>query len=284
MNENNLDYLKKQLFALGFKDKLNKVLEQAIYKELPDFIIGLDTKRKNKKGGFDHLHYDLNFRKSTKSDFYFLNNYEVGLRKQGDPWPRLQLFDPERHHRVTALEAYNLLSGRSVYKEIFREKEGNTLNSETGKPDKTGIWMKLDLDITGAYDYHPVQRFYPEYGYKLEESLNKYPFVGLDDDGEKEAVLKDLKKGNLLEMKLAINGRIDPVFVAANPQMKTIDIFDKQMTELRSEDIFSANEKHQSQVTNASVLQNDQESPPHLSVKPWEQDEHSEKNIVSRGR
>src|SRR3546814_18220768 len=77
------------------------------------------------------------------------------------------------------------------------------------------------------------------------------------------------------------------VFVAANPEMKTIDIYDKQMTELRSEDIFPANEKdenQQSQSKNASVLQNDQGLPSQLSVKPWEQDEHSEKNIVSRGR
>src|SRR3546814_12072482 len=107
MNEKNLDYLQKQLFTLGFKDKLNNVLEQAISKELPEFTIGLNNRRKGETGGFDHLRYELNFSRSKKSDLYFLNDYEVGLRKEGDPWPRVQLFDLEQHHRVTALEAYN---------------------------------------------------------------------------------------------------------------------------------------------------------------------------------
>src|SRR3546814_201360 len=287
MNEKNLDYLQKQLFTLGFKDKLNSVLEQAISKELPEFTIGLNNRRKGETGGFDHLRYELNFSRSKKSDLYFLNDYEVGLRKEGDPWPRVQLFDLEQHHRVTALEAYNLLSGRSIYKEIFREKKEDKQNLETERPDKTSIWMKLNMDVTEAYGYHPVQRFYPEYGYMLEESLSKYPFISLEDAEKKEGVLKDLKKGKLAEMRLDVNGELVPVFVAANPEMKTIDIYDKQMTELRSEDIFPANEKdenQQSQSKNASVLQNDQGLPSQLSVKPWEQDEHSEKNIVSRGR
>src|SRR3546814_8746784 len=61
------------------------------------------------------------------------------------------------------LEAYNLLSGRSIYKEIFREKKEDKQNLETERPDKTSIWMKLNMDVTEAYGYHPVQRFYPEY-------------------------------------------------------------------------------------------------------------------------
>src|SRR3546814_14334541 len=128
--------LQKQLFTLGFKGKLNKVLEQAISKELPEFTIGLNNRRKGETGGFDHLRYELNFSRSKKSDLYFLNDYEVGLRKKGDPWLRVQLFDLEHHHRVTALEAYDLLSGRSLSQELFREKKENKQNLETERPDK----------------------------------------------------------------------------------------------------------------------------------------------------
>src|SRR3546814_8892294 len=147
--------------------------------------------------------------------------------------------------------------------------------------------MKINMDVTEAYGYHPVHRFYPEYGYMLEESLSKYPFISLEDAEKKEGVLKDLKKGKLAEMRLDVNGELVPVFVAANPEMKTIAIYDKQMTELRSGDLFPANakdENQQRQSKNASVLQYDQGLPAQLSVQPRTQNKHSEKNIFSRVR
>src|SRR3546814_11367846 len=96
MNEKNLDYLQKQLFTLGFKDKLNNVLEQAISKELPEFTIGLNNRRKGETGGFDHLRYELNFSRSKKSDLYFMKDYEGGWRKEGDTGPSEEIFEREQ--------------------------------------------------------------------------------------------------------------------------------------------------------------------------------------------
>src|SRR3546814_14930451 len=110
------------------------------------------------------------------------------------------------------LEAYNLLSGRSIYKEIFREKKEDKQNLETERSDKTSIWMKLNMDVTEAYGYHPAQRFYPEYGYMLAESLSNYPFISLEDAENKEGVLRDLKKGTRAGMRVDVNGEGELVF------------------------------------------------------------------------
>lgn len=241
MNEKNLDYLKKVLDNLGFGTRLNEVLETAIRRELPRFTLGLNNtyrpvEAKDKRAPrTDHIRFELNFNKAKESDMYFLNDYLVTLRKQGEPIPRFQTFDLERDHRVTALQAWKLLSGLCFEKDVYQKQTGEDRGAE--RPEKTKVWFKLNLDVTDAYGNHPLRTFYPEYQYNLSDSLTKYPLKGLEDPAKKEEVLKNLKYGNLQDAELTIGKKSMPVMLAANPQMKTVDIYDKNMKEIRYEEI-----------------------------------------------
>ncbi|RYG23030.1 MAG: hypothetical protein EOO01_44620 [Chitinophagaceae bacterium] len=241
MNESNLEYLKKSLDYLGFGTRLNEVLESAIRRELPKFSLGISQHytpaefRGMPSGVKDHMRFELNFSKSNESDMFFLNNYQAVLSKYDNSAPLKQVFDLERDHRMTALQSYRLLSGFSLEKEIL-VKTGNENARETA--EKRPVWLKLNLAVTDAYGNHPLHRFYPEYNFDLEKSLEKYPFYLAGED-RKEKLLKELKNGGLAELELMVEGKPLGVFVAAEPQYKTLNIYSRDMARIPDASIFA---------------------------------------------
>ncbi len=124
MNKLNVEYLRRNLKYLGFGTALNDILEQKIAEGKERFHIStsaqFDNKLtlKDKEHPKDTIHYQLNFSKSNKTDIYFLNNYIAKLEKGGTEESLRQTFYLNNGNDVTAKEAYNLLSGRSISKAI----------------------------------------------------------------------------------------------------------------------------------------------------------------------
>ncbi|MEN5057121.1 hypothetical protein [Sphingobacterium kitahiroshimense] len=278
MNENNLGYLKKTLEGLGFGTKLNEVLENAIRREMPNFSLGITTRQKPLENSdrnaakTEHLIFKFNFNRSKDSDMYFLNNYHVALHQKGNPIVRQQTFDLERDYRITALQAYKLLSGLSFEKEVYlRNKTAE--GREPGRPqEKTSLWFKLNLDITDAYGNHPLRTFRPEYGYDIREALSKYPLKGLSTAEKIEEGVKALSNGNYFQDNLQIGKKNLPVSIAANPQMKTINIYDKDMVEIRDEVIFPEKARAKTTVSQPSPAQDRAASQAVQPEQPWVQE------------
>jgi len=241
MNESNLEYLKKSLDFLGFGTRLNEVLESAVRRELPKFSLGISQHytpsefRGMPSGAKDHMRFELNFSKSNESDMFFLNNYQAVLSKYDNSAPLRQVFDLERDHRMTALQSYRLLSGFSLEKEIL--VKANSENAQEAS-EKRPVWLKLNLGVTDSYGNHPLHRFYPEYNFDLEKSLEKYPFYLAGED-RKEKLLKELKTGGLAALELMVDGKPLAVLVAAEPQFKTINIFTRDMARISDAQVFS---------------------------------------------
>ena len=131
MNEKNFEYLKKLLDNLGFGSRLNAVLQQALEKDFNNFSLGISNFYLSDEGKIlgtpnkDIVKYQLNFNKSKSSDSVFLNDYRVFLFKPMEITPRSHTFDLERDHRITAWQAYRMLSGFSIEKNVFPpRKEG----------------------------------------------------------------------------------------------------------------------------------------------------------------
>lgn len=241
MNENNLEYLKKSLDYLGFGSKLNDVLESAISRELPAFTLGINQSylpsqaKRNPSQAADQMKFMLNFNRSKQSDMYFLNDYEVTLTRAGGNLPIRQVFDLERDNRITALQAYKLLSGNSLERDVYTKVE----NSET--PEKKKVWFKLNLDVQDAYGNHPLKKFYPEFKFDLSSAIDKYPFKGLAESA-KENMIKLLKNGNLAQAEMMVGKKAVQVFITANPQFKGLDVFDKNMAIIRQDELFPQRE------------------------------------------
>lgn len=292
MNENNLEYLKKTLDGLGVGTKLNDVLETAIRREMPKFSLGITSMRRPLDAKdvnapkTDQLTFSFNFNRSKESDMYFLNTYDVTLRPYNNPVARSQSFDLARDHRITAFQAHKLLSGLSFEKEVFlRSREES---EQQGLPsEKIPMWFRLNLDINDAYGNHPLRTFRPEYGYDLSEALGKYPIKGLDTPDKMQEAMTALSNGNYVHTTLAIGRKSVPVSIAANPQMKTIDIYDKDMAEIRDETIFpdwaAAREKEKQQQQQAAQETVQANSEKQAESVPWQQEPEQETGR-NRGR
>lgn len=203
-NEKNLEYLQKLLGNLGFGDKLNEVLESAISRELPKFTLGLNNYHRPLEikdltaPKTDAMRFTLNFNRAKEGDAYFLNSYDVALHKNLDLLaPQKQTFDLEWDHRITASQAYKLLSGMSLEKDIYVRPKGAAADAD--KSEKISAWFKLNLDVIDATGNHPLKTMRPEYGFNLEETLAKYPLKGLDKEPQRTDALKNLRNGNYVE-------------------------------------------------------------------------------------
>lgn len=68
---------------------------------------------------------------------------------------------------------------------------------------------------------------------------------------KRDAVIRALKYGNLIELPLEIEGKAQSVYVSANPEMKNLNIFSKDMQPIKHEQIFfTTNTREQANQSN----------------------------------
>lgn len=220
MNTKNLEFLKESLKYLGFGDKLNVNLEDQIKQQPAEFKLNFagefdkDSSKKN-------IEYTLDFKKSDQSDMYFLNKYQATLKNENPELDKTQTFYITKNSGVTAKEAFNLLSGRAVQKDL-NNKEGQPFNA----------WLQLDLNEKDKNDNYKIKYYNQGYGFELELAVNKYPIKELGNAEDKDKLMKSLKKGNLQQVTFIKEGREEKVFVEANPQYKTLNLYDSKMDKM----------------------------------------------------
>jgi hypothetical protein len=149
---------------------------------------------------------------------YFFNRYKATLKNDDPTLEKSQTFYVTKNSGITAKEAFNLLSGRSVNKDLTN-KEGQPFNA----------WLQLDFSQKDKNDNFKVKQFHSGYGYDLDAVVKKYPIKELSNDEEKVKLLKSLEKGNLQPVTFLKEGKEEKMQVAANPQYKTLDLYDSKM-------------------------------------------------------
>ncbi|WP_439879753.1 hypothetical protein ACSX1A_11250 [Pontibacter sp. MBLB2868] len=219
MNTNNLEYLKDGLKYTGFGDKLHEELERNVKMQAPAFQLRLQTPYNN-----NTMDYTLHFRKSDQADMYFFNKYEATLKTPNPEQDKSQTFYMNKNSGITAREAYNLLNGRSVHKEL--------LNAE-GQPYKA--WLQLDPNAKDMQGNHKIRQFHENYGFDLEKTLKQFPIKELHDPQQKEQLLQRLKKGNLYPVTVQQDGKEVTRFLEASPKFKTINVYDEQLHKVKRE-------------------------------------------------
>ena len=130
MNPINLQYLKDQLKYLGFGVTMYPELEELMQEQTPEFQILYHAEFNQ-----DYVSACLFFRRADSLDKYYFNRYEAVLQKARGGWEELrQIFYINQGQGVTLKEAYNLLDGRCVYKELVN-REGQRYHA----------WIQLDF-------------------------------------------------------------------------------------------------------------------------------------------
>jgi|GEM_PF-2374916 len=211
VNENNLAYNKNLLEKLGFGKALHDPLEKFIIQQQPEIKLSHEAQHFK-----DNVEYTLHFRKSDQTDMYFFNRYEATLKNSDEAFNRTQSFQVRNGNNVTAQEAFNLVSGRSVNKELF-----------TASGDRYEAWLKLDFSQKDKYGNYEVQQFHQNYNYDLDKALNKFPIKELADADQKAQLTASLKKGNMQQVTMDVDGKATKFYIEANPRFRTLNVRDE---------------------------------------------------------
>jgi hypothetical protein len=217
MNVKNLEFLKESLKYLGFGEKLNADLENKIKEQPAEFKLSIpgEFTRGDVK---ERVDFTLDFKKSDQTDMYFFNRYQATLKNDDPEKEKSQTFYITKNAGITAKEAYNLLSGRAVNKDL-ENKEGQPFNA----------WVQLDFAEKDKNDNFKVKQYHQGYGYDLENVLKRYPIKELGNDEDKAKLMKSLEKGNIQQVTFVREGKEEKMFVSANPQYKTLDLYNAKM-------------------------------------------------------
>ncbi|MBC9797579.1 hypothetical protein [Sinomicrobium weinanense] len=255
MNEENLSFLQEQVMYAGFGDTLDNDLKEKIAQQPETFALEYQTEY-----GKDKVEAELHFSQSNKEeykDMYFFNSYKVKLEREGQP-DMEQQFYINKGGSITLKEAYNLMCGRSVNKNLWN-KTGELYNT----------WLQMDFKQTNDKGNYGLKYFNENYGYDLDAALQKYPLKELENDTYKANLVESLKKGNPASATLVKEGMEDQkVYVVANPKFKSVTLYDSNMQRLgrRRREKLDASKK-QNQKQNQAV--EGDESSSSAKKKPW---------------
>lgn len=226
MNTQNLDFLKKSLLNLGFGEQVNKALEQQIGKKTPEFTLAA-------KHVFNQtpIDYQLHFKAGESEGMYFFNKYDATIPKaKGEDIN--QTFYINKGNGITAKEAFNLMEGRAVHKQLFN-KEG----------EKYQAWLQLDPENLTQNGSKEIKRFNENYGFNLEQVLAGKGIKEMGNDDSKQNLLKSLQKGNAQQITVTRGKEEVKYFVTASPQFKTVDLYDHQMKRIKREELLQPSQK-----------------------------------------
>ena len=218
MNEQNFEYLKDNIKYMGFGEKLFSELENNLKTGAPQFQLHYAAEVNRKP-----FEATLNFRKSDNSDLYFFNSYYASLKRNNGE-VKDQAFYLHKGKGVTAKEAYNLLEGRAVYKELTN-KEGQAYNA----------WIQLGFGKKDHNNNHEVKQYHENYSYDLKGTLSKYAITELQSPDKTDALLQSLRKGNIQAVTIEKEGMVSKMFLEANPQFKSVNLYDGEMKRVPKE-------------------------------------------------
>ncbi|MHB1920838.1 MAG: hypothetical protein ACYCOO_01250 [Chitinophagaceae bacterium] len=212
MTIENLNYLQQALKYLGFGDQLGAALESASDGQESAFQLKLCLEFNQ-----EPVNYVLDFKISDTHQRFFFHRYQATLCDHVAGWEKSQLFFIHRHAGFTAKEAYNLLCGRSVQKDLI-SMEGKTYSA----------WVQLDFSDREKNGNFKTRQYHEGYGYNLEELLSAFPIAELQDPVLRPRLIRSLKKGNIQPFTLGMADSEKKIFLAAEPRYKTFQFFDGQ--------------------------------------------------------
>lgn len=232
MNTENLSYLQKQLLNLGFGEKLNDELAKNIKAGKKEFTLTTDQEY-NKQS----VDYTLHYKEGKTNEMYFFNKYDASLRDKD----MQQTFYINKIGGITAKEAYNLMEGRAVYKQL-----------ENLENEKYNAWIVIDKENKTENGNFKLKTFGDGWNYKPERAVDKIDIVGINETGARDKLMKSLEKGNRHQVSAMKDGKEVKLFLEANPAEHRVNLTNwkgeaQQLEHYKKADLKNDNKKNQKQ-------------------------------------
>ncbi len=203
--------LEVKLKQAGFNDALNKV-ERYMRLGQTKFTVPVSYYL-NDKERIDHA---LQFKKDELG-YYHFEGFKASLRdKSKSSENRQQYFSADELSTFNAKQSYDLLSGRAVLTD--------------------GIWKQFDLNDKDADGNYRIKEFPENYGYNIEKALSQLP-LKISDQLEFASLTASLKDGRREEVLLLKEGAEQKIFIEANPQYKSLNIYNESLKKISISDV-----------------------------------------------
>ena len=163
----------------------------------------------------------------AKVNLYYIQKFQASLSRENRVDPIEQdFYFGNTTPSVTIQQAYNLLSGRAVYRENLSNKDKVTYNA----------WVQLDFNETNSKGNYKWQYYTDNYGYDVVEELTKFPVVGLTIPAAADALVRALQQGCREEVTMLVCGKQEIYYLEALPKFKSLVICDASGNPLTREE------------------------------------------------
>jgi len=220
LNERSYDYVKNQLFYLGFGEEIAKPLKDKMEQGLTEFTLS-----HSRKFGKDDTSSVLHFSKGDDKgkDMTFFNRVDVTLKQAGKE-DLTQSFFIGKDYNYTLQERYNMMDGRFAYREQPKmekiEENGEFKMKPTG--ETYFGWKGLNFKETDKHgNFMPKTMFWEH-----ERELHKYPIKELAEVYDTKRMIASMQKGNKVNVTILKDGEEIKGQIAANPRMQRFDFYD----------------------------------------------------------
>jgi len=206
-DERNFNSLNEEVQRIGFPD-LSEKLKNLIDKEQENFSIPLSYYLNEK----EKITHTLLFSKNAEGRLE-LDGFKSSLQNNSAPEDsREYYFKNGLENNFKVNEAYNLLSGRSV--------------------EHNQSWFQLDFNDQDASGSYHLKEFRNEYAYDLEKTLKAIP-LKISSQYEMEKLKHALRQGDSVSAVLVKNGRENQIYIEANPQFRSLNIYDQHFRKIQ---------------------------------------------------
>jgi hypothetical protein len=235
MEERAMTFNENQLKRTGFAEAFTPELKLQMERGLPEIAHPF-----KKEYDGDRVEATLHLKKSATTDFYFLNKFDLRLQKEGQANAIAQTFyltqrkpaqDAEEgltqrlENKYTLKEAYNLLAGRPVFKDLVNQ-EGHEYQA----------WVKLNFKNTMNNGNYEMKQYHTNYGFDLEKTLGHYPIKELTNPQYKESLMDSLHRGNLQKATfVGPDGKEEKLYISPNITFGSMNVYDQNKQRLPTE-------------------------------------------------
>lgn len=235
MEEKALAFNEGQLKRVGFAEAFTPELKAKMEEGMP-----LIQQAFNKQYDGDNVTATLYLKKSPTSDYYFLNKFDLELQKEGLANTVKQSFyltkkiSEEQNengqklrleNKYTLKEAYNLLDGRPVFKNLV---------SNEGK--EYDAWVKLNFKNKLENGNYELKQYTAAYGFNLENVLKNYPIKELMNPEYKQSLMDSLHRGNLQKATfVGSDGKEEKLFISPHISFGALNVYDLNKQRLTTE-------------------------------------------------
>jgi hypothetical protein len=194
----------------------------------------------------------LNFNKSSQSELYFFNSYDLHLQK-GNGKEVSQRFFIGKENNITLKEAYNLLCGRSINKSWTKMEKAGEGDHLKYKPteEKYEAWLQLDFDNKDDNGNFKALRYHENYNFDLDKVLSDQNIKGISNQVDKQQLVDSLKKGNRQAVIQLIGNETKQIFIEANPKERVVNVYEAKQSLSQKEEISKTVKSQKIEVTDS---------------------------------